>query len=396
MARNQSSGFVPWLLLGVIALICYGSLYPFNFNFDGSYPTLKAALLQLSWARAGRADRVRNVLLYVPLGFCLMLMLRNRLGFGLAALISTLLGAALSICIELAQVYLTIRVPSLMDMTLNATGTLLGAVGGVAWRSLSGLVYLPPSTRTRRGDRSALVLLITWVIWRLADFELVVSLTRLKLALRPLLEWDFSLPLMLRFLVMWLVVAQAVLSYAHRQRSNEVLLTVIAIVMVGRLLFVTPAFIASELLALALLLPVLVVLHKFRSAPQSAVVLIVFALLFVYERLTPFNFGAMEHNFDFWPFMTWIHDGMPIDADLLLRKLFVFGALIWLLKDAGLPMQTAMIGVVLTVLGIEVLHLWQAGHSSSLTDPVLALLMGLLMRFASDERKAKRSPYARR
>lgn len=396
MARTQSSGFVPWLLLGVIALIGYGSLYPFNFNFDGSYPTLNAALHQLSWARAGRADRVRNVLLYVPLGFCLMLMLRNRLGFGLAALTSTLLGALLSLCIELAQVYLTIRVPSLMDMALNASGTLLGAVGGVVWRNLSGLVYLPPNTRTRPGDRSALVLLITWVIWRLADFEPMVSLTRLKLALRPLLEWDFSLQLTLRFLVMWLVVAQAVLSYSHRQRSNEVLLAVIAIVLVGRLLFVTPAFIPSELLALVLLLPTLIILHKFRSAPQSAVVLVAFAMLFIYERLTPFNFGAMEHNFDFWPFMSWMRQGLPIDADLLLRKLFIFGAMIWLLKDAGLSMQTALVGVVLAVLGIEVVHLWQPGHSSSLTDPTLALVMGLLMRFASDERKAKRSSYARR
>lgn len=396
MARTQSSGFVPWLLLGVIALIGYGSLYPFNFNFDGSYPTLNAALQQLSWARAGRADRVRNVLLYVPLGFCLMLLLRIRLGFGLAALTSTLLGALLSLCIELAQVYLTIRVPSLMDMSLNALGTLLGAVGGVVWRSLSGLVYLPPNTRTRSGDRSALVVLITWVMWRLADFELMVSLTRLKLALRPLLEWDFSLQLTLRFLVMWLVVAQAVLSYAHRQRSNEVLLAVIAIVLVGRLLFVTPAFIPSELLALVLLLPTLIILHKFRSAPQSAVVLIAFAMLFIYERLMPFNFGSMQHNFDFWPFLDWIHQGMPINADLLLRKLFIFGALIWLLKDAGLPMQTALVGVVLTVLGLEVVHLWQPGHSSSLTDPTLALMMGLLMRFASDERKARRSTYARR
>ncbi len=396
MARSQSSGFVPWLLLGVIALICYGSLYPFNFNFDGSYPTLSAALNKLSWARAGRADRVRNVLLYVPLGFCLMLMLRNRLGFGLAALLSTLLGALLSLGVELAQVYLTIRVPSLMDITLNAAGTLLGAVGGVVWRSLSGLVYLPTNTRARPGDRSALVLLITWVLWRLANFQPAISLTRLKLALRPLLEWDLSLSLTLQFLVMWLVVAQAVLSYAHRQRSNEVLLAVIAIVLVGRLLFVTPAFIPSELLALVVLLPTLVLLHKFRSAPQSAVVLAAFVVLFLYERLTPFTFGSMEHNFDFWPFISWIHQGMPIDADSLLRKLFVFGAMIWLLKDAGLPMQTALMAVVAVVLGIEVLHLWQPGHSSSITDPALAFIMGVLMRFASDERPAKRSAYARR
>lgn len=396
MARTHSSGFVPWLLLGVIALICYGSLYPFNFTFDGGSPTLGAALHQLSWARAGRADRVRNVLLYIPLGFCLMLLLRNRIGFGLAALLATLLGSLLSLCIELAQVYLTIRVPSWMDMALNASGTLLGAVGGVVWRGLSALVYLPPNTRTRPGDRSALLLLVVWVMWRLADFEPVVSLTRLKLALRPLLEWDFSLALTLRFLVMWLVVAQAVLSYAHRQRSNEMLLTVIAIVLIGRLLFVSPAFIPSELLALALLLPGLVILHKFRSAPQSTVVLLVFAALFVYERLTPFRFGGMEHHFDLWPFMSWIRAGMPIDADLLLRRMFVFGALVWLLKDAGLSMQTALIGVVAVVLGIEVVHLWQPGRTGSLTDPALALLMGLLMRFASDERPSQRNRYAHR
>lgn len=396
MARTKSSGFVPWLLLGVIALIGYGSLYPFNFNFDGSHPTLSAALHQLSWARAGRADRVRNVLLYVPLGFCLMLWLRNRLGFGVAVLIATVLGSLLSLSIELAQVYLTIRVPSLMDIALNACGTLLGAVGGVIWRGLSALVYLPPNTRNRPGDRSALVLLMVWIMWRLADFELTISLSRLKLALRPLLEWQLSLGLTLRFLVMWLVVAQAVLSYAHRQRSNEVLLLIIAVVLIGRLLFVTPAFILSELLALLLLLPTLVLLHKFRSAPQSAVVLVAFACLFVYERFTPFHFGAMAHNFDFWPFMSWIREGMPIDPDTLLRKAFVFGALIWLLKDAGLPMQAALFSVVLLVLGIEVVHLWQPGRSSSLTDPALALLMGLLMRYASDEPRTRRSSYARR
>ncbi len=390
MARTHSSGFVPWLLLGVIALICYGSLYPFNFIFDGSYPTLNAALDQLSWARAGRADRVRNVLLYVPLGFCLMLWLRNRVGFTLAALLSTLFGSLLSLSIELAQVYLTIRVPSLMDITLNAAGTLLGAVGGVVWRGLSALVYLPPNTRTRPGDRSALVLLLTWVAWRLADFELAVSLSRLKLALRPLLEWDFSLPLTVRFLIMWLVVAQAVLSYANRQRSNEVLLMVIATVLIGRLLFVTPAFIPSELLALVVLLPTLVILHKFRSAPQSALVMLAMSGLFIYERLTPFTFGPREHNFDFWPFLSWMHEGMPIDADTLLRKLFLFGSMIWLLKDAGLALQTALISVVAVVLGIEVLHLWQPGHSSSLTDPALVLIMGLLMLFASDERNRRR------
>jgi VanZ family protein len=395
MARPQPSGFLPLLLLGLVVLICYGSLYPFNFVFDPSHPTLGDAWQRLSWARAGRADHVRNVLLYAPLGFCLMLWLRYRVGFMWAAVLATVLGLLLSLSIEIAQVYLTIRVPSLMDVTLNAVGTLFGAVVGMVWRRLSALVYLPPNTRTKPGDRSALVLLITWVIWRLADFEFAISLTRLKQAFRPLLQWDVSGLLTLRFLILWLVVAQAVLSYAHRQRSNEVLLTIIAVVLIGRLLFITPAFIPSELLALVLLLPALVVLHKFRSAPQSLVALLAFIALFIYERLAPFHFGSMEHNFDLWPFVTWIHEGMPIDANSLLRKMFTFTAMIWLLKDAGLPMRTALLSVVVAVLGIEVIHLWQPEHSSSLTDPTLALLMGLVMLFASDERKTKRRDYPR-
>lgn len=386
MSRSHSS-LVPWLLLGVIALIAYGSLYPFHFSFDDAHPSLLSAFKHLSWARAGRADQVRNVLLYAPLGFFLLLLLRRSFGPVWSAIVATLLGALLSLSIELAQVYVTMRVASLMDITLNTLGTLLGAVGGVAWRSLSSLVYLPPNTRAQPGDRSALVLLLTWLIWRLADFSPHVSLTRLKLALRPLLELNFSLPLTLRFLLLWLVVAQATMSYAHRQRSNEVLLALIAIVLIGRLLFVTPAFIPSELLALALLLPTLIVLHKFRTVPQSVVALIAFAALFIYERLAPFEFGSLQGHFDLWPFLSWIKQGMPIHADLLLRKAFVFGALVWLLKDVSFSMQHAIIIVVAAVLGIEVLHLWQPGKAASLTDPAMALCMGLIMRFASDERR---------
>jgi hypothetical protein len=391
MAYKQSSDLILWLLLGVVALIGYGSLYPFDFNFDSSHPTLRSAFAQLTWARAGQADRVRNILLYLPLGFCLILWLRARLGAVWATVLATVLGSLLSLSIELAQFYLSIRVPSLMDIVLNASGTLLGAIGGVVWRGLNALVYLPPNIRNRPSDRSALLVVSSWVLWRLAQFDPGISLTRLKLALQPLLEWNSSLLLIATFLLFWLVVAQAVLSFTNRARSNEVLLTVIAVVMIGRLLFVTPAFILSELIALMLLLPTLVMLHKFRGAPQSWLLLSLFAGLFIYERLVPVKFSAVAHRFDFWPFMQWFAQGMPIDPDTLLRKLFMFAALTWLLKDAGLPVRSAVMIVVTTVLGIEIFHLWQVGHHSSLTDPALALGMGWLVLLTSDERKSKKS-----
>ena len=108
-ARTPRS-LIPWLTAAVIALIAYGSLYPFNFKPDAQSGLL-AALGQLSWARAGRGDRISNVLLYLPLGFCLYLWLNERLVRGAALSVATLLGTLLSLAIEVAQVYVSSRVP---------------------------------------------------------------------------------------------------------------------------------------------------------------------------------------------------------------------------------------------------------------------------------------------
>jgi VanZ family protein len=332
---------------------------------------------------------VRNILLYLPLGFCLMLLLRTKLGTLWATVLATFIGSVLSLTIEVLQVYLSIRVPSLMDVVLNAAGTCIGAIGGVIWRGLSSLVYVAPNSRQRPGDRSALVLILIWIMWRLAEFDLSVSLSRLKLALGPLMEGGYSLSIVAQFLLFWLIVAQAVLSFAHRQRGNESLLIVIALVLVGRLLFVISPFNVSELIALVLLLPALVILHKLASSIQAVLLFTALAVWFIYQQLAPFHLTEKPHSFDYLSVMRWITEGMPIDLGFLFSELFVFAALIWSLKQLGLSMRTAMLLVVTSVLAIEVVQLWQMERSSSLTDPFLAAAIGVVMRLASNERSHK-------
>src|SRR5687768_11970362 len=106
----------------MVALIAYGSLYPFNLKADVQSGLLEA-LNQLSWARAGRGDRISNVLLYLPLGFCLYLSLSTRFVRVPSVVLATLCGTLLSLAIEVAQVYVSSRVPSLADLALNAGGT---------------------------------------------------------------------------------------------------------------------------------------------------------------------------------------------------------------------------------------------------------------------------------
>ena len=265
MKAVRAAGVAPWLLLAVVALIVYGSLYPFNFKTDAVQGGVIEALHQLSWARAGRGDRVSNVLLYVPLGFCLYLWGQRSARSWIAMLVAIGLGSLLSLSIEVAQVYISTRVPSFTDLSLNALGTAVGVVGGIAWDALSKLMLLPRNARAGRGDRMALVVLLLWLGWRLAPFSPHLSLLKLKEALHPLFNPHIEAGAALTYLLYWLIVGHAVFAVASDELGLEVLLSLIATVLVGQLLLADQVFIAPELLALLLLLPALVLVNRLRS-----------------------------------------------------------------------------------------------------------------------------------
>ena len=383
MPRLRSNVFL-WLLAGVLALIIYGSLYPFDFQPDAIDGGLSAALRQLSWQRAGRGDRIANVLLYAPLGFCLFLGLATRLRRRMAATIAILAGASLSLLIEVVQVYLPIRVPSLTDFTLNTLGTTLGVAGGAAWLALGGLMHFPahddsPPSR----DPGARLVLALWFAWRFAPFMPHFDLGKLKAALRPLVNPTLDAVAVFMYLTCWLVVNQAIAALVARQRRFEALLLVIAIVLVGRLLVAEQVFIPSELLALLLLLPIVVLMHRLTLTAQHGVLIVAVATLVVVEWLTPFDFTATPSRLALWPFAA--QDDLAatvraLDWVNLLGRLFLFGALLWVLKEAHVPVNRAIALVAGVVLMLEVLQLWLPGRTASLGDPLLALLLGMAFK----------------
>jgi VanZ family protein len=380
-ARTPRS-LIPWLTAAVIALIAYGSLYPFNFKPDAQSDLL-AALGQLSWARAGRGDRISNVLLYLPLGFCLYLLLNERLVRGAALSVATLLGSLLSLAIEVAQVYVSSRVPSLTDLVLNAGGTLLGAVGGVGWAALSHLMHLPARAEKQTRDPGAALLIGLWLAWRFAPFVPQLDLGKLKAALRPLFNPTFDFVTVLIFLTCWLVVNQAVAALVSRPRRLETLLLLMAAVLIGRLIVANQTFVPAELLALLLLLPMVVLMHRLRPRPRRAALVLAVVTLLIMEELAPFDFSQQVARFDFWPFLAFVESGWDlaaVDWVQLFGKLFLYGALLWVVREWGASTDFAF-GVMLTIATvIEVLQIWLPSEHASITDPLLALTVGLLFR----------------
>ena len=386
MPRARSITFIPLLLIAVVALIVYGSLYPFRFKPDAIDGGVLQALRELSWARAGRGDRISNVLLYLPLGFCLFLWLNARLSRRSAAGVALLLGSLLSLVIEIAQVYVSIRVPSFTDLTLNALGTLMGAAMGFTWRVLSGLMHLPSRPEKRDPDPGAALLIGLWLAWRWAPFTPQLDLAKLKSALRPLFSPEFEAVAVFVYLTYWLVLSEAVSALVGRQRSLEMLLLLIAGVLVGRLIVTNQAFVPSELLALVLLLPMVVLTYRMAAVPRRWLLLVAVIVAVCIDRLAPFNFASTPSHLDLWPFLGWFDAGIvaalrSIDWVRLFSLLFVFGSLLWIVKHNGVSTRLSVIVATAAASAFEILQLWLPGHHASVTEPALVLGLGLVFRY---------------
>ncbi|GAD21128.1 VanZ family protein [Acidovorax sp. MR-S7] len=183
------------------ALIVFASLFPFEgWREQGISPwvffTARIPPPYWTWF-----DVNLNVAGYAPLGFLLALALL-RTGWPRAAVpVAALAGALLSLAMEYLQIYLPRRVPSNMDLALNAAGALLGALaaallerlGAIArWSRFRAQWFVPDA-------RGALVLLALWP-WALLfpaalPFGLGQVWERLEAALfdllddTPFLEW---------------------------------------------------------------------------------------------------------------------------------------------------------------------------------------------------------------
>lgn len=191
------------LALAYAALIVYASLYPFDGWRDQGVPLLAYLRSPLPRYWTG-FDIVANVAGYAPFGFLLALgLLRRQGGVGVAGAVAwaTLAGTGISLAMESLQVFLPARVPSNVDLGLNATGTLLGAAvaGVLEW---AGALARWSRFRQRwfvEDARGALALLALWPFALLFPAAVPMGLgqvmERLEAALAewlsdtPFLEW---------------------------------------------------------------------------------------------------------------------------------------------------------------------------------------------------------------
>jgi glycopeptide antibiotics resistance protein len=365
----------PLLLAVVVALILYVSLWPFRFGADG--PEVVETLRQLTWARASRGDMFNNVLLYVPLGFCMALVAEPRFGRTGALVAGAVGGALLSLAMEISQASITLRVPSLTDLSLNTAGSFAGAIAGSVWHAL-GARMMPRGNPIGRSGAIALAVLVLWLIARLWPLWPDPSLRQVKRAVRPLFTPELGWTELAGYFVGWLVVAQAVFHLAQRQRSVDAFLLVIAVVLVGRTFTSGNTLVFAELAAIAVLLPVLVLLSRVEDRGRSALIAAVLGTWLAGVALMP-ALGSPHH----------VALEMPAAAEFLSRsapppaqlagKGFSYVALAWLLTSTGFLPHVAAGVTVLLVLLLCLLQVGAAAPAYGWIDLVLAAIAGVMV-----------------
>ncbi len=372
---SRSHFAAPLLLAVVVALIVYVSLYPFRFAPGG--PSLFSALDQLTWARAGRGEMLNNVLLYLPLGFCVALLVEPRYGRSAGIVAAVLAGTMLSLYMELLQASVPTRVTSLKDLSLNAFGALAGAVIGSSWHLLSA--RMAPQSATQGRSRGVVIaILALWFLARLWPLAPDISLRQLKGAVRPLFSPHIELAALAALFVGWLVVAQAVFSLSRRQRAVDAFLIVIAVVLVGRTITAGNTLVAAELAAIALLLPVLVMSSRLPERTRAMLVAATLGTWLAWTAVQPALGNAAGVAVDLPAFTEFIGRNPPPPGDLAAKG-FSYVTLAWLLAVAGLVPHVAAGVTILFVAILAMLQLGSAAPAFGWVDVVLAAIAGILV-----------------
>ncbi len=376
--NRQVRRIARWLALATVLLILYGSLYPFQFSSLRGVDAW-ALITGLDFQRASRGDVVANLLLYVPLGLCLMLAWPARWSRLRGFVWAVVLGSLLSLSVELLQVHATLRVSSLTDLALNAAGSAIGALAAILYLAMGSTIRIPGAA-AGRPEPISLGLIALWLAFRLAPFVPTIDWQKYKDALKPLLlEPDLAWFDVLRYAVGWLVVGFAVRQVWRREYAVYALAVIAAIVLAGRVVVVGKTLSASEVAALIACIPaaaILVVLPERRRA------LLIATLLFVViavAGLKPFVFSTEAQSFSWVPFKNSLNDNLEVNYSVLLEKCFWYFSLIWLLTRRGIGILMATLITATLLALIELAQLWISGRSAEITDPLLAVAGGVLL-----------------
>jgi VanZ family protein len=379
----------------VIAVIIYGSLYPFVFRHPASGLGPARTLLD-SWRDTpSRGDFIANVLFYMPLGFFAILAIGNRIGsvLGIALVVAT--GAALSTLMELAQYYDPGRITSATNLYANVVGTALGALGG----SLTGADFRWPLLREIAANRVPALLLGVWAGYTLYPYVPTADVHKYWNALKPVIYHPTLTGYdLLRHTAVWIAIASLIEAIAGSKRAWLLFPLFIGFGLAAKVAMVHAALTMAEIVGAGLAVGLWGVLTLYARL-RNIVIALLFGGYVITERLEPFQFSAPGRSFGWVPFLGFMATSFELAVLSFLHKFFLFGSAIWLAAKAGLPFRASIIATAAILFATSYAGAYLPDRAAEITDTVMAVLIGAvfaLTETARNDTPSKESQRGRR
>ena len=364
------------ILIAVILLIVYGSLYPWVFEARHLAASPLHILLH-SWNvniydRRLLFDMAVNVAVYVPLGMSANLAFRRFKSIAWEFLAPVALGALLSASMEMLQLYTPHRQCSAIDLVTNILGSAVGVLAGVAFTEI---VEVPPTGfGFRFRDRAAVALLFCWASSLLFPLFPVYYAAAWRDKLSAFIHAPPISPIpILLCAAEWFAVGRLLVAAGAKRPFRWLMLLLLLapaqFAIVNR--NPRPADLEGAILAGWLF-------YFFGRGPgrdrAAGIALFLAAAL---RALAPFHFQGPPHAFSWIPFIGLLNAPWQDSIPILTGKIFQYGAVIWLLHRGGLGMARATVVVTVVLAGIEALQTRIPGHVPEIGDPLLAVLLCL-------------------
>jgi VanZ family protein len=376
------------ITVGIIAVIVYGSLYPFRF-YDNPDPDGPLSTLLTTWnIVSGRGDLLANFVLYLPLGFFWVRSSKPPSWYSLLGAVAA--GISLSTTMELLQFYDIGRYSEMSDIYMNTAGTIVGAAAGIFSQDQE-LLFIPAFHR----NDPVILLLTSWLGYRLFPYAPVIDLHK---------YWDAVKPLVLT------PSAPAVDVYRH-------VVTWFAVSLMLEMLFgIANARYAATLLFVGVLLLRIVILDAALSVPEvvggavgvtlwiavlsrlpsrATIVAGLFIIVVVLQALEPFQFNHAARPFGWIPFRSFFYGSTELAVPSFFDKIFTYGCLVWLLEQTGCLWVVATISGAILVFILRLIQVYLPGRSAEITDVILLVSVAIVMRLLRDDAIGN-LPYNRR
>jgi VanZ family protein len=368
----------------MVAVIVYGSLYPFRFETPAGHAGAVATLLHTWNSMPGRGDFLANVLLYIPLGFFGALALGRSTWWARAAVV-TLFGLTLSAGVELTQYFDPGRDPSMTDVYSNALGTMLGAAGGL----VIGVPARWPLQSAIRENQAPALLLIAWLGFRLYPYVPTIDLHKYWDALKPIILTPTLPPYdLFRYTIMWIAVGTLVEATVGRRRWWLSFPLFVGFVLIARILMLDIRLSVAELAGAALAYMLWLLLSDGRSRARLLAAGALLSVLVIVMRLQPFRFSYSPGSFGWIPFASFLSGSIAINVQSFLEKFFYYGTMIWLLGEGGFRLAGGTVLAITILFTTSLIEVFLPGRSAEITDAVMALMAGII--FALVRRKPER------